>query len=64
MQLLYNNVLHRNGETAGVRGWVDALNNGMTRAEVLFGFSESRENIANVAPLIKNGINYTEWWLN
>ena len=63
VQLLYNNVLHRDGEANGVRGWVNALNEGMSRAEVLYGFSESRENIANVAPLIANGINYTEWWL-
>ncbi|MBU3730568.1 MAG: DUF4214 domain-containing protein [Beijerinckiaceae bacterium] len=64
VQLLYNNVLGRNGEDAGVRGWVDGLNKGMTRAEVLLGFSESSENIAKVAPAISNGINYVEWWLN
>lgn len=64
VKLLYNNVLHRDGESTGVRAWVDALNNGKPRAEVLFGFSESHENIANIAPLIKNGISYTEWWLN
>lgn len=64
VQLLYNNVLGRNGEDAGVRGWVNALNTGMTRAEVLLGFSESSENVARVAPAITNGINYVEWWLN
>jgi Ca2+-binding RTX toxin-like protein len=64
VQLMYNNVLHRNGEAAGVAAWVNGLNNGLTRAQVLYGFSESAENIANVAPAIANGIKYTEWWLN
>jgi Ca2+-binding RTX toxin-like protein len=63
VQLLYNNVLHRNGEAAGVSGWVGGLNNGMARAQVLSGFSESSENISNVAPKISGGISYTEWWL-
>ncbi len=64
VQLLYNNVLHRNGEPAGIAGWVNGLNNGLTRADVLLGFSESAENTVNVAPAITNGIAYTEWWLN
>lgn len=41
--LLYNNVLHRASDAGGLAGWVNALNNGMTRAEVLVGFSESAE---------------------
>lgn len=64
VQLMYNNVLHRNGEAAGVAGWVDGLNHGMSRAAVLNGFSSSSENVNNVAPKISNGIQYTEWWLN
>ena len=64
VQLLYNNVLGRNGEESGVRGWVNALNDGMSRADVLYGFSESSENIIRVAPAISNGVNYVEWWLN
>lgn len=60
---LYLNVLARNGEAAGVNGWVGGLDNGMTRSQVLVGFSESSENQANVYDLIKNGIVYTEWWL-
>ena len=64
VQLLYNNVLGRNGEESGVRGWVNALNDGMSRADVLYGFSESSENITRVAPAISNGVNYVEWWLN
>ena len=60
---LYINVLNRNGEPAGVNGWVGGLNNGLSRADVLKGFSESGENQANVIGQIKNGIIYAEWWL-
>ena len=61
---LYLNVLDRNGEPAGINGWVGGLANGLTRADVLKGFSESSENQANVIGQIKNGIPYTEWWLS
>lgn len=53
---LYRNVLDREGEAEGVRGWVNALSTGVSRAEVLSGFSESQENIAAVAALIEDGI--------
>lgn len=59
---LYLNVLARNGEAAGINGWVNGMNNGLSRADVLKGFSESGENQANVLGLIKDGISYTEWW--
>ena len=61
---LYLNVLDRNGEEAGVSGWVGGLAGGLSRAQVLAGFSESSENQANVMGLIQNGISYSEWWLN
>jgi hypothetical protein len=61
---LYLNVLDRNGEPAGIAGWVNGLANGLTRADVLKGFSESSENQANVIGQIKNGIPYVEWWLS
>src|SRR5471032_1017034 len=41
--LLYNNVLHRAGEAAGVAWWEAALASGASRASVLFGFSDSAE---------------------
>jgi hypothetical protein len=59
---LYLNVLARNGEPDGIKGWVNGMNNGLSRAQVLEGFSESGENQANVLGLIKDGIAYTEWW--
>lgn len=60
---LYLNVLDRNGETSGINGWVNGLENGLTRSDVLKGFSESTENQANVLGQIRNGISYSEWWL-
>lgn len=55
---LYENVLGRAGEAAGVSYWVSELDGGVSRAHVLAGFSESAENIAGVAPAIAEGIWY------
>jgi hypothetical protein len=55
--LLYNNVLHRAPDPAGLASWVNPLNAGTdTRAQVVLGFSESPEHIANLAPYINDGI--------
>jgi hypothetical protein len=55
--LLYENVLHRAPDTAGLSNWVTALSSGQdTRAQVVLGFSESPEHILNTAPHIDNGI--------
>jgi Ca2+-binding RTX toxin-like protein len=43
VNLLYQNVLGRAGEAAGVANWVGALDGGASRAQVVLGFSESRE---------------------
>ena len=53
---LYNNVLGRNADPAGLAGWLDTLASGRDRGFVLTGFSESPENIALVAPAINDGI--------
>jgi len=54
--LLYQNVLNRAPDDAGLAGWLDAMNGGQSHAQVLFGFSESTENKANVASAIDDGI--------
>jgi hypothetical protein len=41
--LLYGNVLGRAPDAGGLAGWVGALDGGMTRGQVLVGFSESPE---------------------
>ena len=54
--LLYQNVLHRAPDTAGLNNWVTDLNGGMTRAQVVVGFSESPEHIGNTAAHVDSGI--------
>jgi Ca2+-binding RTX toxin-like protein len=56
VQQLYRNVLARDGEPAGVDGWVSALNAGATRGDVLMGFANSSENVANTGAVIAAGV--------
>jgi hypothetical protein len=63
VELLYQNVLDRNPEQAGYDFWTTALDNGVSREEILIGFSESTENQSNVFPLISTGIEYTSYIL-
>ncbi|GAB2872365.1 hypothetical protein GCM10027277_47020 [Pseudoduganella ginsengisoli] len=59
---LYNNILQRAPEKAGLDYWLDVLNRGATnRVDVLGYFSESEENKGLVAPAIANGIEYLPW---
>lgn len=58
---LYKNILDRAGEKAGVDYWVGQLNSGVSRADILVGFSESTENKAGVIGSIQSGIEYKEW---
>lgn len=55
---LYLNVLHRNGEDAGVKWWGQVLAGGTPRNSVITGFSESDENKNNVNPGLINGFDY------
>ena len=55
---LYLNVLNRAPDQAGTDFWVNALNNGSSRAQVLVNFSESIENQQGVIGAIQNGIEY------
>ena len=43
IQLLYQNVLGREGEASGVQFYLDAFNNGATRGDVVVGFANSPE---------------------
>lgn len=56
VQQLYQNVLGRPGEAAGVNGWVSALNASSTRGDVLVGFANSQENVNNIASVFTAGI--------
>src|SRR5690606_15034794 len=56
---LYYNILGRPGDDFEIDYWARELDTGARdRAEVLAGFSESRENIMGVAPEIEHGIWY------
>jgi hypothetical protein len=54
----YNNVLHRDGEKAGVDWWVGQMNNGAPAYGVLYGFSDSAENKNNLQAAMLNGFDY------
>ena len=55
VNLLYQNVLGRAPDPTGQTDWVNALNTGaLTRAGVVLGFSNSAENVTNMAPVIEN----------
>lgn len=43
--LVYQNVLERNPDPAGLAHWIDRLEHGVTRGEMMTGFSESSEGI-------------------
>ncbi|WP_194725882.1 DUF4214 domain-containing protein [Noviherbaspirillum malthae] len=46
--LLYKNVLHREPDASGAVYWEKALQDGVSRAQILLGFSESVENRSQV----------------
>ncbi len=58
LTLLYRNVLKRAPDQGGLDFWVKAMQSGTPRAQVLQEFSESGENRANVAAVIKAGVTY------
>ena len=48
VDLVYQNVLNRPADTSGKTFWLGQLNGGMTRGEMMTGFSESAEFQANI----------------
>lgn len=56
--LLYQNVLGRTPDQAGYVYWMNDLQHNISRADILVSFSESPENIANLAGIIAHGIIY------
>src|SRR4051794_31728848 len=55
---IYRNVLDREGEQSGVDAWIGGIKGGMSRGDVVVGFSESQEHQNKMAPYIDNGIWY------
>ena len=58
VEQLYRFCLDREGDPAGIQGWVNLLNSGTSRASVVVGFSESPEHIALTAPFWSGGIRF------
>lgn len=58
---LYKNVLHRKPDAEGYAYWESTLGAGVSRASILTNFSDSNENIDQVASLVGNGIAYVEY---
>jgi hypothetical protein len=59
---LYQNVLHRAPDAAGLQYYLAAINSGQaSKAQIIINFSESPENMANVLPSIQNGMGYVPY---
>lgn len=56
VEQLYVFALGRTGDPAGVANWVNALNSGMSRGQVVVGFSESAENQTRTAATLAAGL--------
>lgn len=62
VERLYFNVLHREPDDEGRAFWFDVLDRKLAPlSSVLVGFSESKENTANLASVIGSGFEYTPW---
>jgi hypothetical protein len=58
---LYQNVLHRDGDPAGIAYWAGLLGRGaITRPQALAGFGESAESKAMLSGAIRGGIYFLE----
>ncbi len=58
---LYRFTLNREADAFGRQVWVDRLNNGTTRAEMVVIFSESVEHVNLTAPLWQGGVRYENY---
>jgi hypothetical protein len=59
---IYENVLHRPGEDAGIKFWAGVLDSkSATVAEVLMGFSESPENQTALVGVMTKGMAYNPY---
>lgn len=55
---MYLNGLHRAADPSGANYWTTQLNNGLSRATLVAEFSESTENVTEVAKVIGSGFDY------
>lgn len=59
MSLLYQNVLGRDADVGGLAGWTAQLEGGMSRAQVVTGFSNSAEFVEATASDARAFVNAT-----
>ena len=59
VEIAYRVILDREGETSGINSWVDQLNKGKSRREVLSGFVDSKEfsNLCKKYGIVKGSLN-------
>ncbi|MBT8240296.1 MAG: DUF4214 domain-containing protein, partial [Acidimicrobiia bacterium] len=58
VQLVYQNVLGRDADAAGLEYWLTEMATGTSRGAVMLGFSESVENIRDMEPVVKATMMY------
>lgn len=56
VEQLYGATLHRHSDASGLGFWVDALSNGVSRADVALGFALSSEHFSNIGPALAAGV--------
>ena len=56
VEQLYETALHRPGDSNGVQGWTNALNQGASRADIAIGFALSAENVAGMQTSLNAGV--------
>lgn len=56
VDMLYQQIFNRPADAQGRAFWRDALENGLSRADLVLGFSESVEHVQAVAPVLVQGI--------
>ncbi len=56
INLLYSNVLHRAADQGGADYWNNQLGSGVSKEQVLIGFSESAENQLALIGVIQEGM--------
>jgi hypothetical protein len=56
VEQLYETALHRPGDSNGLQGWTNALNQGASRADVAIDFALSAEHVANMQTSLNAGV--------
>lgn len=59
-EALYETVLGRHADAAGLKGWTSALDTGLSRADAAVSFLFSNEHIAELAPALNAGVFVTD----